>query len=56
MVTVKDPRPLFASYEGSCDPEQRITELVRVFDAQGAPTDADFTITILESPRAVPMP
>jgi len=56
VVTVNDARPLFASYEGACDPEKGITEVVRIFDVDGAPVDADFTITILASPRTIPIP
>lgn len=56
VVTVKDPRPLFATYEAGCDEEQGITGVVHVFDASGVPTDADFTISILASPQTIPIP
>lgn len=56
VVTVNDPGPLFASYEGRCDEERGITELVRIFDPNGVPTDAAFTISILASPRTIPIP
>lgn len=56
VVTVNDPRPLFASYQGACDPDRGVTEVVRIFDEDGVATDAGFTITILSSPRTIPIP
>jgi hypothetical protein len=54
VVTVKSPLPLFASSETVCDADGRIVEEVRVFDADGAPEDAAFTIALMTHVAALP--
>lgn len=48
-VSVRDTRPLFATYERRCT-EEGILFTVRVFDDAGTPVDAAFTLTLLDAP------
>ncbi|MEA2477180.1 MAG: hypothetical protein QOC87_1379 [Actinomycetota bacterium] len=51
VATVNDPRALTISYttRPECDPQQGLVQEVRIFDSNGASTDAGFTMTILKS-------
>ena len=48
-VTVRDARPLFATYETNCG-QHGPGFVVRVFDPAGTPADAGFTLAILRAP------
>lgn len=49
IVSVRDSRALFATYERDCT-DAFVTFRVHVFDHSGTVTDASFTLTALESP------
>ena len=60
VVSVRDARPLIASYEAECREaegagQRRVTQTVRITDMQGAPADAAFTMATFKSP-VVPLP
>lgn len=49
FVSLRDARPLTAAYESSCD-DSGLKFVVHVFDVNGTPTDAGFTIALPRVP------